>query len=172
MGPADRSIEELKSELISLWGKSKELLYHLRTKLKAQGKRGEGFGEWVEENLEISRRTADRWADEYAVSIGEKPFRQNVQKWAPRFRQPDDNLCQVELELDNPEERKLFIQAVRILQREKRLTQVVYGAVLAAAKVKKPNENAHSSRLARGHTATPSQDFAAHAQARRSQEQV
>jgi hypothetical protein len=169
MDPAELSIEELKSELITLGAKyaedSKELMYHLRKKLKAQGKRGEGFGDWVEKNLDITRRTADRWADEYAVSIGEKSTsRQNVQKkWTPSPRQTDDNLYSLELELDNREERKLFIQAVRILEREKRLKLVIYEAVLAAAKVKKPNENSHSSRLAKGPTATAPRSAAASA---------
>jgi hypothetical protein len=155
MDPANLSVPELKSALIKLGAKSKELLYLLRKKIKAQGKRGEGFGDWVEKNLEISRRTADRWADEYAVSIGEKPTSgQNVQKFVPGSRRTDDNLYPLELEFDNREERTLFNQAVRVLQREKRLKQVIYDAVLAEAKVKKPNENAHSSRLANGSCAT------------------
>ena len=162
MTPADLSIEELKSELINLGAKyakdSKALMYHLRKKLKAQGKRGEGFGEWVEKNLDITRRTADRWADEYEISIGEKSTsRQNVQKWIPGPRQTDDNLYPLELEFDDREELKAFHQAVARLQHEKRLKPVIYEAVLAAAKVRKPNENAHS---------------AAYAQPPRSQEQV
>jgi hypothetical protein len=49
------------------------LLYWLRLKLRAQGSRNDihdedrGFGAWVEDNLDITRRTADRWADWYAV---------------------------------------------------------------------------------------------------------
>jgi hypothetical protein len=165
--PAKLRIANLKSELIKLGAKyaedSKTLLYHLRTELKAQGKRGEGFGDWVEKNLEISRRTADRWADEYAVSIGEKPTsRQDVQKWAPAPRRTDDNLYPLELEFDNREERTIFHHAVAILQREKTLQQVIKHAVLAAAaKVKKPNENAHSLRLAKGSSATAPRSAAA-----------
>lgn len=146
---ANLSIAELKSDLKNLGVKyaedSKELIYHLRKKLKAQGKCGEGFGDWVENNLDITRRTADRWADAYAVSIGEKSTsRQNVQKFFPGPGRADDNLYQVELEFDNREELRAFHQAAAILQHEKRLTQVIKHAVLnAAAKVKKPNDIAH-----------------------------
>src|ERR1019366_2449094 len=53
-------------------------LYWLRERLRAQGSRNDlhdkdrGFGFWVEEHLDISRRTADRWCDWYAVEAGLK----------------------------------------------------------------------------------------------------
>ena len=53
-----------------------QLLYLLREKLRAQGSRNDlrdrdkGFGAWVEETIEVSRRTADRWADEYGLANG------------------------------------------------------------------------------------------------------
>ena len=72
------SIQQLKSKLTTAWGRYQRaaertmapLLYYLRKRLNAQGKKGEGFGVWVEDHLDISRRTADRWADCWAVAHG------------------------------------------------------------------------------------------------------
>jgi hypothetical protein len=53
-----------------------QLLYLLREKLRAQGSRNDlrdrdkGFGAWVEKTIEVSRRTADRWADSYGLANG------------------------------------------------------------------------------------------------------
>lgn len=72
---------QLKAAIKSTWKKYErlakdemgQLLYWLRENLRAQGSRNDlreqdkGFGAWVEETIEISRRTADRWADEYAL---------------------------------------------------------------------------------------------------------
>jgi hypothetical protein len=50
------------------------LIYWLREKMRAQGSRNDlhdkdrGFGAWVDDNLDISRRTADRWANEWAIA--------------------------------------------------------------------------------------------------------
>jgi hypothetical protein len=46
------------------------LLYHLRKRLRAPGRDGEGFEKWVDENLGIAIRTANRWASWYAEQIG------------------------------------------------------------------------------------------------------
>ena len=87
--PAELSEQELKSAIIATWKKHEELakqdlapmLYWLRDKLRAQGARNDltqdkdrGFGFWVEEHLDISRRTADRWCEWYAVEAGIKPL--------------------------------------------------------------------------------------------------
>lgn len=79
--------QELKAAIMSAWKKHEELakqdlaplLYWLRDKLRAQGARNDltqdkdrGFAFWVEEHLDISRRTADRWCDWYAVKMGYK----------------------------------------------------------------------------------------------------
>jgi hypothetical protein len=80
---------ELKAAIKSEWKKHEEsaradlapLLYFLRERLRAQGARNDlanadrGFAAWVEENLDISRRTADRWCDWFALEAGlkEKP---------------------------------------------------------------------------------------------------
>lgn len=80
------SEQELKSAIKSAWKKHEELakadmaplLYWLRERLRAQGSRNDihdkdrGFGVWVEDHLEISRRTADRWCDWYAIEAGLK----------------------------------------------------------------------------------------------------
>jgi len=81
------SKQELKSAIIAAWKKHEELakqdlapmLYWLRDKLRAQGARNDltrdkdrGFAFWVEEHLEISRRTADRWCEWYAEKMGYK----------------------------------------------------------------------------------------------------
>jgi len=80
------SEHELKAAIKSAWKKHEELakqdlapmLYYLREQLRAQGARNDlanadrGFAAWVEENLDISRRTADRWCDWFAVETGLK----------------------------------------------------------------------------------------------------
>lgn len=82
------SVDELKAAIKSAWKKHEELakqelaepLYWLREKLRAQGARNDisdrdrGFGLWVEEHLDISRRTADRWCEWYAIQAGLKPL--------------------------------------------------------------------------------------------------
>jgi hypothetical protein len=93
--PAKLSEQELKSEIIAAWKKHEELakkdlapmLYWLREKLRAQGARNDltqdkdrGFGFWVEEHLDFSRRTADRWCEWYAVEAGLKPTSGQVSK--------------------------------------------------------------------------------------------
>ena len=89
---------QLKAAIKSTWKKYErlakkemgQLLYLLRENLRAQGSRNDlrdrdkGFGAWVEETIEISRRTADRWADEYGLANGlmkrKSTSRQDVQK--------------------------------------------------------------------------------------------
>ena len=69
-------ITELKSRLCQAAKQSRAtmapMLYWLREKIKDQGKAGKGFGPWVEKHLDITRRTADRWADEWAKKNGRK----------------------------------------------------------------------------------------------------
>jgi hypothetical protein len=78
---------DLKAAIKSEWKKHEEsakqdlapLLYYLRERLRAQGARNDlantdrGFTVWVEANLDISRRTADRWCEWFAVEAGLKP---------------------------------------------------------------------------------------------------
>lgn len=72
------SVSELKGKLQNIWRKHEKLcresrgeyLYWLRKKMRALGARNdkkdkpEGFGAWCEESLHITRRTADKWADD------------------------------------------------------------------------------------------------------------
>jgi hypothetical protein len=136
------SVAELKAKLDKIWSKHEKLcreqmaplLYCLRLKLKAQGKSGAGFGAWVEDHLDISRRTADRWANEWAISKGlMKPTK------ATTFRQtsksdnvnPDGQIA-VPLSFIMPQgEADKFLEAMRILG--DRATVVVYEAVISAA---------------------------------------
>jgi hypothetical protein len=77
---------QLKAQIKSAWKKHERLakkdmaplLYWLRVKLRAPGSRNDihdkdrGFGAWVEDNLDISRATADRWAEQHALENGLK----------------------------------------------------------------------------------------------------
>jgi hypothetical protein len=69
-------VSALKKAILTRWGQSQKelgpLFSRLRSKLKAQGKKGEGFGTWLEAHG-IPRSTADRWADTYEIGIGLKP---------------------------------------------------------------------------------------------------
>ena len=71
------SVAQLQERLTQIWVRYEPaikdeiapLLFHLREKLKKQGSRtGEGFCNWVDNNLGLSRKTANRWADDYAIS--------------------------------------------------------------------------------------------------------
>ena len=138
-------VAELKATLENIWGKHKKmcrvqmrpLLYHLRLKLKAQGKSGAGFGAWVEDHLDICRRTADLWADEWAISKGlMKPRKRNgttfrkISKSAKKASR--DGLITVPYSFTLPEEEAdKFLEAVSILG--DRATDIVYAAVMSAA---------------------------------------
>jgi hypothetical protein len=79
---------QLKAAIQSAWKKHEQLakaelaplLYWLRERLRAQGARNDiadkdrGFGAWVEEYLDFTRRTADRWCDWYAKEAGLVPI--------------------------------------------------------------------------------------------------
>jgi hypothetical protein len=139
------SVAELKATLENIWGKHKKmcreqmrpLLYHLRLKLKAQGKSGAGFGAWVEDHLDICRRTADLWADEWAISKGVmKPRKRNgttfrkISKSAKKASR--DGQVTVSLSFIKPQdEADKFTEAMRILGDS--ATDIVYAAVMSAA---------------------------------------
>ncbi len=90
---------QLKAAIKSAWKKHERLakkdmgpmLYWLRLRLRAQGSRNDihdkdrGFGAWVEDNLDISRATADRWADHHALENGLK------EPTSPQMRKSCDN---------------------------------------------------------------------------------
>jgi hypothetical protein len=135
-------VEQLRERIVAEWerhGPSLKkrfgpLLYYLREKLKKPGSRtGEGFGSWVEQNLPFSRRTADRWADEYGVAVGLiKTFRQPVQRFVPSPK--DDDLYSIEFAFE-PNELREFKQAYRSLGKPE-AQRVIYEAVIEAAKAK------------------------------------
>jgi len=148
----DLSVTELRTKLEKIWHKHEKLcrtemaplLYHLRLKLKSQGKTGAGFGVWCEDTLDISRRTADRWADEWAISQGlKKPSK----KAKPTFRQMSksgdgetaDGKIVVNFSMALTEsENRTWLAALRILGPDAQ--QVVFDAVLNAARApKKPS---------------------------------
>ncbi len=107
------------------------LVYWLREKMRAQGSRNDihdrdrGFGAWVDEHLDISRRTADRWANEWGIAKGlMKPTFSHVSK------SEDDDFQAAEVAKHNnlvqvkylkywvpPHQQVQFTQAVKILQK-------------------------------------------------------
>jgi hypothetical protein len=136
------SVAELKTKLEMIWGKHEKLcheqmaplLYHLRLKLKAQGKSGAGFGAWVEDHLDISRRTADRWADQWAISKGlMKPRKATTfRQMSKSEKESRDGQITVPLSFILPkEEADKFFEALKVLG--DRATVIVYAAVMAAA---------------------------------------
>src|ERR1035441_11022257 len=66
-------IRDLKQAILTRWGQSEKelgpLFSKLRSKLKASGKKGQGFGTWLDAHG-IPRSTADRWANNYEIAIG------------------------------------------------------------------------------------------------------
>ncbi len=157
-------VNDLKTKITNTWGKYKRaaqrtmgpLLYHLRKKLKAQGKSSAGFGAWVEDNVDISRRTADRWADEYAISNGLMKPRKHK---APTFGQlsksskatPSDGKVTVPLSFVlRQDQADKFVAAIKILGDE--APAVIYNAVTSAAARlgKKPAQSAHALRAGAG----------------------
>jgi hypothetical protein len=102
--------EQLKAAIKSEWKKHERLakksmgplFYWLREKLKAQGTRHEGFGAWVAQNLDITRRTADRWADWYGLENGlmtrkVKPTPRHLSKGFESHAEGEDGFYEREL---------------------------------------------------------------------------
>ena len=161
-------VNELKTKLTNTWGKYKRaaqrtmgpFLYHLRKKLKAQGKSSAGFGAWVEDNVDISRRTADRWADEYALGKGLMKPRKHK---APTFGQlsksskatPSDGNVPVPLSfVFRQDEADKFLAAMKVLG--DKAQAIIYNAVTTAAdrlvgkKASQPEHNQHAERVGTG----------------------
>jgi hypothetical protein len=153
--------EQLKAAIVSAWKKLERigkkdmgpLLYWLREKLRAQGSRNDlrdkdkGFGAWVEKTVEISRRTADRWADSYGLEHGlikrKSTSRHDVQKL---FSTEDDDFYSQELRKHGRQIQmnywvtqsifQRYETAVKVLRRHFKTTSsqeaVVKGALYAA----------------------------------------
>jgi hypothetical protein len=109
------------------------MLYQLRAKIKAQGKAGEGFGQWVETHLDISRRTADRWADEYARKHGLKTFRQMTKSRPKQSPKTADGKVTIQVSWIATEAQQAeFIEAMSVLGEE--AEPLIYKTVIQAAK--------------------------------------
>lgn len=154
------SVNELKAELTDSWSKyrgaaEKEmapLLYHLRERLKSQGTTGAGFGAWVEDNLDISRRTADRWANDYAVVKGlkkpPKPKKATFRHVSKSLASNPDGKATVSVQLALPADEALEFQAaMEMLGAE--ATEIIRDAVISAARdLKKPAESVGTQQVA------------------------
>jgi hypothetical protein len=153
------NVNQLKATITRTWGKYQRaaqrtmgpLLYHLRKRLKAQGKSGAGFGAWVEDNVDLSRRTADRWADAYAVSKGlMKPKKHKALAFSQLSKSPDEKPTadgKIAMALQfvlTKQEHGEFMDALKVLGAE--ATPIIYSAVIAAAGKKKPVQAAGAGR--------------------------
>jgi hypothetical protein len=145
------SVSELKEKLEKIWHKHEKLcrtqmaplLYHLRLKLKAQGKTGAGFGVWCEDTLDISRRTADRWADEWAISQGlKKPSKRQKRTFRQMSKSAESETAEGNIVVTfqmtlTREENKSWLAALRVLGSGAQ--KVIFEAVLnAGGTPKKP----------------------------------
>jgi len=152
----DLSVTNLKTKLENIWHKHEKLcrtqmaplLFHLRLKLKAQGKTGAGFGVWCEDTLDISRRTADRWADEWGVRAGlKKPskkakgtFRQVTKSGGVGKTADGKDVVNFSMSLTTTENKE-WLAALRILGSGAQ--RIVFDAVINAARApKKPAASA------------------------------
>jgi hypothetical protein len=90
-------VSELKQAILTRWGQSEKelgpLFSKLRSKLKAQGQKGQGFGTWLEAHG-IPRSTADRWADNYEIAIGQRPAKPTSLKLATAHAPQDSTFPQ------------------------------------------------------------------------------
>lgn len=141
------TVPQLKSRLIRLAKRNRTdmapLLYQLREKIKDQGKKGKGFGAWCEANLDISRRTADRWADEYAMKHGLKTFRQMTKSRPKQSVKTVDGMVTVQISfVATEEQREQFVEAMAILGPA--AEKLIFDTVIAAAK-KRPH-GTHKAR--------------------------
>lgn len=123
------------------------MLYWLRERLRAQGARNDiadqdrGFGVWVEDNLGITRRTADRWADQWAIEQGRKKPREKKAK-EPLDRKSKSSDGTVTLNVSfvvSEQEHGTFLEAMEILGEAAQ--RIIYEAVVNAARKRPANDN-------------------------------
>jgi hypothetical protein len=92
-------IRDLKQAILTRWGQTEKelgpLFSQLRSKLKASGKKGQGFGTWLDAHR-IPRSTADRWANNYEIAIGMRPATPITLKLATTHAPEDATFPQVE----------------------------------------------------------------------------
>jgi hypothetical protein len=70
------SLKQLQTELKKFAKMTKAMgpiLFCVRQQMKKQGRKGEGWGAWVEANLHITVRTANTWASDWARANGKMP---------------------------------------------------------------------------------------------------
>lgn len=156
------SVTQLQTKLARVWKKYQRaaertmapLLYYLRKRVNAQGKKGSGFGVWVEDHLDISRRTADRWADDWAISKGLMKERKRGKTFrhlskGKRDKPNPDGKEQVPLSFTlTTAEANAFWDAMKVLG--SKAPRVIYEAVIAAANVyeaKKPSQPSQSPSI-------------------------
>jgi hypothetical protein len=155
------TINQLKSKLVHAAKRSRELmapmLYYLRKKIKAQGSRNdlrrkpEGFGQWVEKNLPITRRTADTWADEWAVAQGLKkpPTSRKISKGDGELGDISDGPRKEYFSLNlslTPSEQEELILAWQVLG-EEQATALIYETLTERAKAQGPKTDSFKMEL-------------------------
>lgn len=154
------SVAELKNKLQTIWRKHEKLcresmgeyLYWLRKKMRAQGARNdkkvkpEGFGAWCEENLHITRRTADNWANDWAIAQGlKKPSKKTAKTFRKDSKSDQGNAggSVVDFQMTlTQEENRAWLDALRVLGAAAQT--VIFSAVLSAAQISVPKKPAAS----------------------------
>lgn len=157
--PDNLSVADLKTRLENIWRKHEKLcresmgeyLYWLRKKMRAQGARNdkkkdkpEGFGIWCQENLHITRRTADNWGNDWAIAQGLKKAPKKTLKTFGKTSKSDrsnaagDGRVVVTYQMTLTDvENDAWLAALRALGADAQ--RVVFNAVLEAARApKKP----------------------------------
>jgi hypothetical protein len=142
--------QELKAAIKSAWKKHEQLakadmaplLYWLRERLRAQGARNDiadsdrGFGTWVEHNLDISRRTADRWADDWGIAHDLKEPSKRVAPTSGQMSKspgtPDGRVTVNVSFVVSEREHEQFLEAMEILGDDAH--RIIYDAVVTATK--------------------------------------
>jgi hypothetical protein len=135
------TISQLKSRLVRHAKRTRAvmapLLFELRKRIKAQGRKAEGFGAWVESHLDMSRRTADRWADEWAIAHGLKkpPKRVTTSGQLTKSKPSVDGKFTMNISFIVDEKRQQeFVDAMETLGED--AEEIVFNAVTEAAKKK------------------------------------
>jgi hypothetical protein len=132
------------------------LLFYLRASLKRQGKKGEGFGPWVDANLSITRRTADLWANEWGIKNGKlKKRKATSRKLSKGWGTPaQDDVYNLVMAFSDEAERTRFDDAVDFLGLA-RAQSVIYKAVVEeyenATAAEKANATSDTPRSASAH---------------------
>jgi hypothetical protein len=160
----DLSVTELKNKLQTIWRKHEKLcresmgeyLYWLRKRMRAQGARNdkkdkpEGFGAWCEDNLSITRRTADKWADDWAIAQGlKKPSKKTPKTFRTTSKSDesnaagDDNIVVLYQMILTRDEHRAWLAALKVLGPA--ADKIVFNAVLDTAHVPVPKKSVMSA---------------------------